>query len=69
VAGRLPDLEQLQLGLLQPVLLAGVDDEDDAVGAARVRPPKRPQLLLASDVPDEKGGPVVADLKQIYRMG
>lgn len=54
VARVLADLEQLEFGLLQSVLFGGVDDEDDAVGAASVRPPKRPQLFLTSDVPNEK---------------
>jgi len=68
VASCLPDLEQLQLGLLQSVLLAGVDDEDDAVGASRVRPPKRPQLFLAADIPHKKWGPVVAYLEKNWSL-
>ena len=54
VARVLADLEQLQLGLLQSVFFGRVYDEDDAVGAASVRPPKRPQLLLTANIPNEK---------------
>ncbi len=52
VARVLADLEQLQLGLLQSILFGGVDDEDDAVSATCVRPPKRSQLFLTADVPN-----------------
>ena len=43
---------QLQLGLLQPLLVARVHDEDDRVRGACVRPPEGPRLVLPSDVPD-----------------
>ena len=43
---------QLELGLLQPLLVARVHDEDDRVRGARVRPPEGPRLVLPSDVPD-----------------
>ena len=52
--GQLGDLEQLQLGLLQAVGVPGVDDKDDAVGAARVGAPERPRLVLAANVPHQK---------------
>ena len=43
---------QLHLGLLEPLgARRRVDDEDDSVGAARVAPPQRPQLVLPADVP------------------
>ena len=43
---------QLQLGLLQPLLVARVHHEDDRVRGACVRPPEGPRLVLPSDVPD-----------------
>ena len=43
---------QLELGLLQPLLVARVHDEDDRVRGACVRPPEGPRLVLPSDVPD-----------------
>ena len=43
---------QLHLGLLEPLRARRrVDHEDDSVGAARVAPPQRPQLVLPADVP------------------
>ena len=43
---------QLHLGLLEALgARRRVDDEDDSVGAARVAPPQRPQLVLPADVP------------------
>ena len=42
---------QFHFGLLEALRVARVDDEDDAVGAARVRFPKRAQLLLSAHVP------------------
>lgn len=52
VLGELGHLVQLRLGLLQPVHVHRVHHVDDAVRAAAVRLPQRPQLLLAAHVPE-----------------
>ena len=56
---------KLHLGLLQPLCARRrVHHEDDAVGAAGVAPPQRPQLVLPADVPhSERGAQPRADLK------
>ena len=47
---------ELELGLLHAVVgFAGVDDEDDGVGGARVRLPQGTQLLLPAHIPHEEG--------------
>ena len=48
------NLQQLQLRLLQPIRVARVHHEDDAVGAAGVGPPQRPRLVLPADVPQQE---------------
>ena len=51
---QLTNLEELELGLLQPLSVAAVHHEDDTVCAAGVGPPERPRLVLAADVPKKK---------------
>ena len=64
--GALAEALQLHLGLLEPLgARRRVDDEDDAVGAARVAPPERPQLVLPADVPHrERRAQPRADLRR-----
>ena len=48
------NLQQLQLRLLQPLRVARVHHEDDAIRAAGVAAPQRPGLVLAAHVPQQE---------------
>lgn len=54
VVRRLGRADQLHLGLLHALHVHRVQHEHDAVRAARVRLPQRPQLLLPAHVPHEE---------------
>ena len=54
---------QLDFGLLHPVLVRGVDDEDDGVGGAGVGAPKWPHFLLPAHVPQGERGAGKAELE------
>ena len=48
------NLQQLQLRLLQPLRVARVHHEDDAIRAAGVAAPQRPRLVLPAHVPQQE---------------
>ena len=48
------NLQQLQLRLLQPLRVARVHHEDDAIRAAGVAAPQRPGLVLPAHVPQQE---------------
>ena len=55
------DPVQLLPRLVHPGAVARVNDEDEALGAAEVVPPQRPDLVLAADVPDVEFHVLVGD--------
>ena len=65
----LGDFVQLGLGLLQPVHVHRVHHVDDAVGAAAVRLPQGPQLLLAPHVPEVAADALGRAVAQLDLLG